>query len=406
MKKVFDFKTQTLGVSNTLFDLGEVFIGSLKDGLDGVCKKFAGKKIEVVITEKDFKKIGGSIVEEIKLLGIKFNLITVDEKSVSYLSIKSLLGASVGARLVVGDKNLLTTVRCVSSENKTPCFALLTSPSLENILSDEIFIETDGKLQKLTAKKFEKIIIDKDLILKSRSENFAEAYALSVSKLTALIDYKMGCFLSGATLDGELFSTVQKAVNLALSFPLYENGKEAILASQVILALLNAKNGAIAGLGAECVTRALSVYASESKDCKKAFVALEKTLKLYHMFFTNDFSSLLSVPDYFSDIEKISVDFNFGESFYDSLKIPSEKRRKLILLLLNKTAKDFALETSALLKAFSKIKKAYASLIAVMGDGNVSYKQIKNSVNASAYLTDKTTVYTIMRDLGVLACAN
>jgi hypothetical protein len=103
----------------------------------------------------------------------------------------------------------------------------------------------------------------------------------------------------------------------------------------------------------------------------------------------------------------LQKDFNISKEFLlGNLKIPSEKRRLLINLLIDKTRDDFLSETTAILKAFYKIKKYYSSLTGVMGDGNISYKQIKNAVTLSPYLTDKTSVLTLMRDLGVLSCAN
>ncbi len=407
MKTVFDFKNQITSVLNPLFCAEELSFGSLKNGLFKAYKKHEGEKIEIVTAETEFKKQGQFIVETLKSFGAEVKLLTIEDKTVSISAIKSALSSAVGVCFAVGDSNLLSAVRCASSIYNIPCYAVLTSPLMEDLLSEKARLVSDGTFEDYQVAKFEKVFIDEDFILKSKSENFAEAYASSVSKLTALIDYKIGCFLSGATISEELFTAVQKAVNVALSFPLYENGKLAILASQVILACINALTGAFTGLGAQSVKMALGVYASQAKGCKKSIMAFEKTLKLYHMFFTNDFSTLLSSPDYFSEVETLSNDFKKdSEYFYSNLKIPSEKRRRLILLLLEKTADSFVAETSAMLKALHKIKKTYSTLIGVAGDGNISYKQIKNSVVASPYLTDKTTVYTIMRDLGVLACAN
>ncbi len=399
MKKIFDFKGQI----STLSTVNEVYLGSLKSGLYDACNQFANKKIELIITEKDFKKFGLLITSELKNLSVETKIVTLEDR---WALLKDSFDFKVSAVLVVGDNELLSTVRYYSALSKVPCFAVSTSPVLEGLFNESFHLTVDGEYKVVTAEKFKKVIIDSDLILKSRSENFAEAYALTLSKLTTLIDYKMSCFLSGTKVDESLFSGVKRAVNFALSFPLYENGKLLILLSQVILVGLP-RASEFDGFGAESLRRALSVYASEVKKCKRAMTSFEKTLKLYHMFFTNDFSTLLSSPDYILDIETIKLDFNISEEvLYSGLKIPSEKRRKLIVLLLEKTAEDFSKETAIILKAFSKIKKAYSSLVAVAGDGNISYKQIKKSVMASTYLTDKTSVLTLMRDLGVLACAN
>ena len=406
MKKVFDFKTFISLALDIKALPNELFIGSLDDFLTPL-KNLTGGKVKVFMPEKDFKKVGAPLFDKIKSFKSDATLTIVSDSDLTYSAIKQAIDNKTDISIAVGDKYLLSAVRYYSSLSKIPCVAIVTSPSFDKVFSDNVYLKRNGEVEICLAKKFEKVLVDESLILKSRSENFAEAYACSVKKLTSLIDYKMGCFLSGASVDEGVFSLVKKAVNVCLSAPSYENGKSAIIASQTLLSIVNEKTPAIINSGAETLVFALSKCAPESKDCKKEIISFEKVLKLYHAFFSNDFSSLLSTPEYFLDIEKLQKDFNISKEFLlGNLKIPSEKRRLLINLLIDKTRDDFLSETTAILKAFYKIKKYYSSLTGVMGDGNISYKQIKNAVTLSPYLTDKTSVLTLMRDLGVLSCAN
>ena len=407
MKKAFDFKSEISKNLNLVGLPPEVFLGSFKDGLFEVCKNFTQGKIEVVMAEKDFKRVGSSIVECIKALGVGVQLLLIEDKDFSYSAVKTSFNASLGGCVAIGDKYLLSAVRYYSSLYGTPCYAILLTPSFDKVLVENVYLKTKGLTAVLKAEKFKKVIVDSELILKAKSEAFAEAYAVSVSKLTALIDYKINCFLNGKIVDENLFKLVKNGVNLALAYPSYERGKLAIISSQTLLALANGVSDEFLASGVECISTALSVYAHEVKDCKKAFISFEKTVKLYHLFFSNDFSDLLSVPDYYADVEVLEKDFKRDRAFFmKNVKVPSEKRRKLITLLLEKTASGFKAETTAIFKALSGIKRAYSSMLGVCGDGNVSYKQIKNSVTAGTYLTDKQSVLTLMRDLGVLQCAN
>ena len=91
--------------------------------------------------------------------------------------------------------------------------------------------------------------------------------------------------------------------------------------------------------------------------------------------------------------------------FYKNLKIPSERRRKLIALLMQKTRDDFKRETTLILSVLPSIIKIYDKLNNKERK-TISYKQIKNAVCLGAYLTDKTSTLTLCRDEGILKCAN
>ncbi|MBQ3235045.1 MAG: hypothetical protein IJA97_02680 [Clostridia bacterium] len=407
MKTAIELKTEIERIFGRENYLPEVFLGAFEDGLYEVCKNFSRGKIEVVMAEKDFKKVGSTILEKIKSFGVGVQLLLIEDRDFSYSAVKSSFNGSFGCCIAVGDKYLLSAVRYYSSLNGTPCYAIPITPCFDKVLAPNVYLKTKALTAEMPAEKFKKVIIDENLILKSRSESFAEAYASSVSKLMGLIDYKLNCFLNGTAVDERFFTAVKQGINLALGSTSCENAKQAIIASQAVLAIATGKSDALLYTGAECIKTALSVYAHEAKDCKKEFISFEKTLKLYHLFFSNDFSDLLSVPDYYVDTEALEKDFKRDRAFFiKNVKIPSEKRRRLISLLLLKTSSDFKAETTAIMRALTGIKRVYVSMLGVQGDGNISYKQIKNSVTASTYLTDRVTALTLMRDLGVLQCAN
>ena len=407
MKKQFDFKGEIIKAFGGENFPAEVFFGAFKKGLFELGETLLNGKIEVIMAEKDFKKVGLPVYEAIKSLKINARLLLIEDKDFSFSAVNTSFSGEISSCIAVGDKYLLSAVRYYSSLHKIPCFAIPLTPCFDKLLYKSVYLKTKGQQAELVADGFKKIIVDETLILKAKSESFAEAYACSVSKLTALIDYKLNCFLNGQSVDENLFKLVSNGINLALGSIGYESPKLSIIASQSVLMIANAKSDLLVNSGAECVKTALSVYAREIKDCKREFISFEKTLKLYHLLFSNDFSDLLSVPDYYADVEVLEKDFKRDRAYFTkNVKVPSEKRRKLINLLLLKTSPDFKRETTAILKALSGIKKTYSSMLGVAGDGNVSYKQIKNSVMAGAYLTDKVTALTLMRDLGVLQCAN
>ena len=124
------------------------------------------------------------------------------------------------------------------------------------------------------------------------------------------------------------------------------------------------------------------------------------------MLFSNDLSDLLSVPDYEGDLLTLEEFSGYERAhFYKNLKIPSEKRRKLINMLLDKTRDDFKKETTVILSVLPSVIKIYSQLNGKKRQ-TISYKQTKNAVNLGSYLTDRTSVLTLCRDLGILKCAN
>ncbi len=408
MENFFNVKNEVECVSGIAPLISDIFLGDVNDGLDGVCKSFALKKVEFVITESDYNRVGTPIFKKLKSLNEEVKLLLVEDSDIYFSSIKTSLDKSSDIVIAVGDSYLLSTVRYYASLRKIPACAIVTAPNFDKILSDSVWLKTKVFSSKIKAEKFKKIIIDQNLISKSSRQNFAKAFIFSASRLTSLIDYKINCFTNGEEIDGWVFDVAKKAVNFALSAPRYQNFTAPIIASQLLIAIINGKSSAIIESGVDCLKTSLSVFASDLSRSKIQMIAFEKTARIYHMFFSNDFSSLLSVPDYYGDIELLEKELKrSGKIFIENLKIPSERRRTLINLLISQTATDFKAETTMILKAFSKIRKIYD---VILGDEKleevVSYKKIKNSVVTCSYFSNKTSIFTLARDMGVLKCIN
>ena len=406
MKKSLDIKLQL----NTLTDCEipkSLLVGNLNSHLIELANTFTRGDIEVVITENNFKKFGSLVVDGLKNGGAKVKLLLIEDKDFHYAQVKSSFNGQVGAVVAVGDKNLLSAVRHYSSIHGTPCFAVATTPVIETVFEEFVYLKTEGMPAKMKAQPFNKVIIDEDIIKKASGESFSEAFILSISKLTALIDYKLNSYVSGGKVDGALFKIVKTAINVSASILSYDDYKTAIIYSQILLAIVNGKSNCLKGTGVDVVSSALSIFAPNALDHQKVFIAFEKTAKLYHLYFSNDFSSLLSLPDYLQELEDLQTATNKDRSlYYNNLKIPSEKRRELINLLIDKTKDNFKSETTLILKLLKGIKTIYQKLLNKEEKSIISYKQIKNAVTLSTYLTDKTNVLTLCRDSGVLKCAN
>ncbi len=383
-------------------------VGNALSLLKQTAKNFSNGVVEVVILEKDFKSLGSDVVSVIKSQGLDVKLFIIEGKNSNFHLLKSSFDNSVGSVVAVGDSNLLSTVRYLASITGINCYAVPTTPYLERLFSQSIHLETSGLPAEISAPLFTEVFVDEELISKAKGSSFAESYLSVMGKLTALIDYKLNAFLSNENINDELFNIVKKAINKTAVSNSYKNYKSVIIYSQLLLCMVNSVSDVLKGSGVETVEKCLSLFAPEISAVDSKWIAFQKTAKIYHMYFSNDFSNFLSVPDYESDLSLLEEVSGHGKSyFYKNLKIPSEKRRNLINLLMKKTGENFKKETSLILSLISAVKKNYQKL-----DNNfikkptISYKQIKNAVTLSPYLTNKTQVLTLCRDAGILKCAN
>ena len=393
MKKLYDITSQLNLISNRSPFNNTVVVGDIASALFFVAKEVAPLEIEVVISQKDFSVLGSTIMGALKNGGAKTSLLIFEDDEYHYATLKKSLNANLSAVVAVGDNALLSAIRRYLSTFQAKCYAVPTTPCIENILLSD-------SLQK----PFEKVIVDENVISKGDLSYFAESYISTMSKLISLIDYKINCFLSGAPVDEEVFSITKQAINTLAKLTSYENFKSAILGAQLLLASLD--GGVFEGSGIEVIKTCLSYLDKNLSSSQKTLAAFEKTAKIYHMYFSNDFSSLLSVPDYESDIGELEkITGKSRDYFYKNLKIPSERRRKLIALLMQKTRDDFKRETTLILSVLPSIIKIYDKLNNKERK-TISYKQIKNAVCLGAYLTDKTSTLTLCRDEGILKCAN
>lgn len=408
MENFFSVKNEIEQINGISPFISDIFLGDFCDGLDAVCINFARKRVQVAITECDYNRVGKIIVQKLKSKGLEVKVLLVKDSDIYFSSIKSSLDKNLEWVIAVGDIYFLSAVRYYASLFKISSYAIATTPNIDKILSEFTWLKTKKFSKKIKALKFKKIIIDQNLIGKASRQSFAEAFSFSVSRLTSLIDYKINCFVSGEEIDNWVFDLTKMAISFALKTPAYQNFTAPIILSQVLLAVVNSKTSEILESGVDCLKTALSVFASELSNSKRQMLAFEKTAKIYHMFFSNDFSNLLSVPDYYADFELLEKKIGSSViSFRKNLKIPSEKRRVLINLLIEQTANDFKAETTAILKAFAKISKIYD---AILGQEKleevVFYKKVKNSVITCSYFSSKTSIFTLLRDMGILKCIN
>ncbi len=347
----------------------------------------SGERVEVIATESAFKQAGNLVVSTLKKLGVSCALyLTPNGEPFPYKS-HGKFGAKV---IALGDSDYLNSILLSPEAKSAPIILLPTSPNLENL--------------NLNATA---VVIDEGIISKSNGEEFSKAFLSVMAKPLALIDYKMSSYLKGKNPTSETFNAVKKAVAIASKVTSYSNYKTAILGAEIILLSVCASCKVLSSSGEFSIYNALKLFSTGFSESDLRFTSLEKTAKLYHLFFSNDFSDLLSYPDYQEDIkilcEKTGEDANI---YIERIKAPSKKRAELIYLLLAKTRGDFLKETGAILKALAGIKKIYLAIKKESEVASLYYKNLKNAVMVAPYMQKTENTLTLLRETGVLKCIN
>ncbi len=407
-KKIFDYnlEMQNCFSINMEDNLPEFSTASLYDAVYSLALKVENKKVDFVCLESDYVKFGGIVNKALKDTQTEVNVLLIEDSEFYHVHSKSFFTFSGGEVIAMGSSQLLALTAYYATMQKIPCIAVLTEPNFENVLSSEMQILLDGIPVLVDVAPFKTVVCDIEVIKKSSKEMIAESYIRTVSKLLTLIDYKLRVYTDGLTFDKTSYEQVKDAIQKVIAINNYQNPKEVLVYCQAVLAKINATTGIIKEGAVELFADTLGVFSPDFSYGDRLMMAFSKLVKIYHMYFNNDFSDLISVPDYNADIFLLEKSTGkSGSYFRKKLKIPSEKRRNLLNALIYKTKDGFIKETSSLLSILFAIEKIYAGLNKPNREKPViNYDIIKNSLSLCTYFSNRTSVLTLCRDAGVLRC--
>ncbi len=380
-----------------------VSVCQTKDALSKIVEKEKDAQVEIVFKETDYKKYSVEFFSCLKTLNVDYSTLIVSKTCKNFYSSKTLSALSKKVCIVVGDDDFIKATNIFCSLKKIRCYAFLTSPYFTEILKDEYSYIDTGKLVTKKVKPIDYLFINQTYINKSGVYHTLSAYSYNLLQAITLIDYKFSSLLLGKIADDGYYKLLKQGLNYALSFSSYENPSIVLTLSSFIVNVVDAKSDIIVNSTANNFIKVIRLL----NDCplpKLYFTGFEKLVKLYHFFFTNDFSDVLLCPDYVNDIEKLClIVAKEQDEIYSELKIPSAKRVELINALLKKVGQTFLKETTAFIKMLPKIEKAfYLELYKEVKRSDVLVEDIKDALRLSTYLIKSQTVLVVMRDLGLL----
>ncbi len=387
----------------------EICASSAYDAVYSIAIKYSRKKeVQLVCREKDFQVVGATVTKALKDASVSFTTLLVEDVDFNDDKASQTFHFDGGYVLAVGDANVLSLAQYYATKYGVDCHALLTEPCYENAFSKHVKIRTKNIPIIKKAKPFKTVIYDFEIIKKASNSAFAAAYVSVMSKLIALIDYKMRVMLLGEKIDEENYATLKKVVNMVANLASYKNTKDVLIYAEAVMSLIKAKNEQFSSFAVELYADALNLSSTPISEGDRLMTAFLKLAPLYKMFFSNDFSSLLSAPNYLGDAYELEAKTNqFAGNFVNNVKVPSKKRLELILEMLEKTKTAFDKEITSILLVASSVQKIYLNML---NDRNgfefPPYSDLKQALKLCTYLSSKQSVLTVFRDLGVINCIN
>ncbi len=405
-KKTFDFSSEILKLfENNKFDV-DVRVTDATDTLFCVATENAGKKFDVVFTESDYLKFSKTIIGALKRACAEFSIFLIENNNFDHVKNKSFFNFNGDMVIVVGNMDLISITSHYASIEKKETYAVLTEPCAEYLLLNKARIPANGIYASVDITPIKSLIYDIDVLSKASNEAYQESFINVISKLVTLIDYKFRVLITGKEFNEKSYQKIKNAISLVAGINAYENRKEVLIYAEAVLATERKLSEVIDDGAVEMYSDALGLFSSKAPKRERLLTAMRSILELYEMLFVSNLSGLLSVPDYNSDISFLEKSTGkSGSYFRKNLLIPSPRRLDIINRILNKTKDGFLKEIESLLFVMKAIEKVYNSFGWKTDEENkLPLSAKREGLKASTYLSNKITLLTHMRDMGVLRC--
>ncbi len=408
-KTVFETnkKFQNLRSNEFFLNNTEICVGNVYDAVYSIALKYnKSQKAQILCREKDFSLIGSNIFKALKDVGVNYSVLLIEDVDYNNVKKSNSFNFNEDYVIAVGCEQLISLALYYAGKRKVDCHAVLTEPSCEYVFTKSVKIEAGAIPLKVETTPFKSVTYDVNVIKKASNSCFAAAYILVISKLLALIDYKMYLLLNGKSLDKENYNLAKEAISLVANISTYKNPKEVLIYAEAVIALIRAKSEVLNDFSLELFADTLCTTTLPYSVGERTLTAFLKLSPLYHMFFSNDFSDIISMPNYVKDCYELeSITGKFSGIFLKNVKIPSNRRLKLTSAIINKTKDGFKKETSSVLSILNTVKRIYYILSKEEKEFELPpYSEIKKALKLCTYLSDKESVLKVFRDMGVLNC--
>ena len=406
-KKTFDFNSEIkkLFSDNKKLDV-QVRVAGVADTLFCVAHENAGKKFDIVFTESDYLKFSKVITGALKRACAEYSLLLIEDKDFDHAKNKSFFKFSGDIVIVVGGKDLISITSHYASIQNREIHAVLTEPCAEYLLLNKARIPVNGIYAIVDIKPIKSLIYDIDILNKASNLSYQESFINVMSKLVTLIDYKFRVLITGKDFNKESYQRIKNVISLVAGMNAYANRKEILIYAEAVMAIERVVSDVIEDGIVELYADSLGLFSSASKKGDRLLTAMRSILELYEMLFVNDLSGVLTIPNYNADIEFLEkTTGTSGSYFRKNLSIPTPKRVDLLNKILIKTKDGFLREIESVLFVMKAIEKVYNSFSdKTSAENKLPLSAKREALKTATYLSDKMTLLTHMRDMGVLRC--
>lgn len=374
----------------------------LKDELFNLAVNCAGRKIDVVFSEQDYRRLGKLVIGVLKSACADYSVIIIEPSREDETPKIDYDGEVV---IAFGGEELLSIASYYASIMKISYHAVITEPCACFLLSGSVKSNLSGMAKRYKIVPPKSIIIDVEIIKMASANAFAEGYIQIASQLISLIDYKLRILIAGENARPYSYSQIRKVISTVLEMNKYSNIKEVIIYACFVLSVERDFGTIVSSSTVDNYCDALGVYAPNVSRGQRLFTAFSRLADIYAFFFANDFSNMLTAPNYNGDVTLIESQTGENcEFLLDNLKAPSSKRLSLIRQVVDKTREGFMADITSVLSIVPEIQKEYNTLNKNSKIvENISLEQKVNALRLAPYLSDKQSVLSLVRDLGLIA---
>ncbi len=304
---------------------------------------------------------------------------------------ESIASIPENARAVIafGNDNFNLAGRIATEKNLYALF-VIDQFNFDNVLNSYYEIEKEGKKKKIRLDFDRRIILDVDKIIEDEN-GMAEEFAFVMSKLIALVDYRIFGIITETPTNKNAYNLIKGAVEE--TFSLFSKNRE-----DYVLSLLE---NALKIRLADAITLGKFLQVSSADICarlsgeKHAVLSYSKRIaKIYSLAFSSEFDGV-GEPDYLSRAEELA-------KLSSATEVESSKWLVYQSELCAKKAKEISIikeklyvETSSYLKIFEQVEKTYLAL------GGAKMKTNDSLVKVSGDFFETFNGMTLVRDTGI-----
>lgn len=384
---------------------GEIYRGNylktLKSAIENTGKK--GVFIALNYTAKSFESAFSSLGEKVEITPLIMN--KKFDNSIENLSGLFALPKDIDFAVVTGDE-LLSVAKYFTALRDIPLIYIPTSPTTFGVFDLTAEIKLKGKTERINAQNKRIVLLDEQLLNASEKRKIASAFCDVVSKIIALLDYRVRGAVSGKWLCKNSYNLARSVIIDTFSVLKYQNAPLKLAENGLKLSVISAyTKGEIFENSAENLTAKLLRYSGKERlpiaECR--LVAMRKLIGIYKLFFGQKTTGILEMPDYIDRAEKFSELTGISEleilkGFKQSVYTNDEVRKKLFFI-----AKELYAECDKLSSLLTKINNTYLLLGGDEGlEENFTPEEIRQAIYYSTDYPYAVNILTLIRDTGML----